>query len=76
MSCYKCGLNFYKKINIKLDFLISNGIYNGDDKNVMYECINSVLNLEEIINSEIEIVYNDYNSCEKCKNTDNVSIDI
>jgi uncharacterized metal-binding protein YceD (DUF177 family) len=68
LDCYRCGQSLDKDINIDLDFLINNGIYNGDDDNIMYETSDNIIDIQEISESEISLILNDYNVCKDCNN--------
>ncbi len=65
--CNGCGDEVVKQVNESLDFLICNGIYNGFDEEFdIIETLNSSIDLEEILNSELELIISDYYHCDRC----------
>jgi hypothetical protein len=56
-------------INEEIDFFLHDGIYNRNDNLVdVVECMNGTADLDELLNSEIELIKSDYKCCENCKN--------
>ena len=67
-QCSTCGEDFGLKVDEKVEFFISDGLYDGDDIDIdVVESFNSTANLDELLISEIELVKSDYHSCENCK---------
>lgn len=67
--CNRCGAEFELVINENIEFFISDGIYE-DTKEIeldVVESFDSNVDLEELLNSEIELVKSDYHYCENCK---------
>ncbi|WP_345992294.1 hypothetical protein [Sulfurimonas sp. HSL-1716] len=56
------------QLNEDVEFLISNGVYNGmrEDYDVV-ESFDGNIDIEELLNSEIELIKSGYHSCEDCK---------
>ena len=68
-ECSSCGENFKLPLDEKIEFFISDGLYN-DDSNIdidVVESFDSLANLDELLNSEIELIKSDYHSCNDCK---------
>ena len=69
VECSQCGEEFKLPVNEEIELFISDGIYE-DDNNIeidVVESFNSVADLDELLNSEIELIKSDYHSCENCK---------
>ena len=69
--CDICAEEFRLPVNEKVEFFISDGIYEDDggvDLDVV-ESLDGVADVEELLNSEIELIKSDYHSCEICKNS-------
>ena len=68
-SCDRCAENFALAFNEKIELRIVEGISEKKDEYFFntIECIDSIIDFDEIIESEIELYKNDYHYCEKCK---------
>jgi len=68
-ECSRCGEEFKLKIDEKVRFFICDGVFYSDanmDLDVV-ESFDSMVDLDELLSSEIELIKSDYNSCENCK---------
>ena len=68
-ACDTCAEEFKLPLNEEVNFFISDGIYEGDnniDLDVV-ESLNDIVDIEELLASEIELIKSDYHSCENCK---------
>jgi len=68
-TCDICAEEFMMPLNEEIEFFISDGIYE-DDNNInldVVESLNDIVNMEELLASEIELIKSDYSSCENCK---------
>jgi len=68
-ACDSCGEEFKMPIDEKVEFFISDGVYE-DDNNIeldVVESFNGIADIDEILNSEVELIKSDYHSCENCK---------
>ncbi|NPA60368.1 MAG: hypothetical protein GXO30_07925 [Epsilonproteobacteria bacterium] len=68
-DCDICGEEFRLNLDEKIEFFISDGIYD-DENNIdidVVESFDSSADLDELLNSEIELIKSDYHSCENCK---------
>ena len=68
-DCDVCADEFGLKVDEDLEFFLSDGIYESKDDSLVdvVECMNSTVDLDEILESEIELIKSDYKSCENCK---------
>ncbi|MEA3227893.1 MAG: hypothetical protein U9P38_02350 [Campylobacterota bacterium] len=69
-QCSSCGEDFQLPLDEKIEFFISDGLYN-DEHNIdidVVESFNSSVDIDEILISELELIKSDYHSCENCKN--------
>ncbi len=67
-QCSKCGVDINLKVDEDVKFFISDGLYE-DNSNIeldVVESFNSIVDLDEILISEIELIKSDYYSCENC----------
>jgi len=67
LTCDICAEDFATMLNEKIELLISNGIYKGFNETYDVVEIEESLDLNEFIYSEVELIKNDYHSCESCK---------
>ncbi len=67
LTCDICAEDFATMLNEKIELLISNGIYKGFNETYDVVEIQESLDLNEFIHSEVELIKNDYHSCESCK---------
>jgi hypothetical protein len=54
----------------KVQMLLSDGIYNGSDETYDVIEMNGMIDMGEVLHSEIELIRSDYHTCESCKQTD------
>jgi uncharacterized metal-binding protein YceD (DUF177 family) len=68
-ECSLCGEEMKVPVDEIIELFISDGVY--DDSNDIaldvVESFDSTADLDEILNSEIELIKSDYYSCENCK---------
>ena len=70
--CDICAEEFKISVDEKIEFFISDGIYEGDN-NIELDVVESfdgIADIEELLNSEIELIKSDYHSCDNCKSTE------
>ena len=68
-QCSKCGEDFKLLVDEKVEFFISDGLYEDDD-NIdidVVESFNSTADLDELLLSEVELIKSDYYCCENCE---------
>ncbi len=68
-QCSRCGDDMKLSVDEKIEFFISDGIYE-DDANIdldVVESFNSTADIDELLHSEIELIKSDYLSCDKCE---------
>ena len=69
-ACDVCAEEFKMPVDEEVEFFISDGIYE-DENNIELDVVESfdgIADIEELLNSEIELIKSDYYSCENCKN--------
>ena len=67
--CDICAQKFELPVDEEVEFFISDGIYE-DANNIELEVIESLngnVDMEELLDSEIELIKCDYHSCKNCK---------
>ena len=70
-SCDICAEEFKMSVNEEVEFFISDGIY-GDEDNLELDVVESMdgnADMDELLNSEIELIRSDYHSCDECKHS-------
>ena len=68
--CSKCGEEFKLSVDEKIEIFLSDGIFEDDnsiDLDVV-ESLDSSVDLDELLLSEVELIKSDYHSCEDCNN--------
>jgi uncharacterized metal-binding protein YceD (DUF177 family) len=69
IQCNQCGEDFKLPIDEEVKIFISDGLYE-DDENIeldVVESFDSMVDLDEVLNSELELIKSDYHSCENCQ---------
>ena len=67
-DCSTCGEEFDLDVDEKVEFFISDGLYDGENMDIdVVESFNSLADLDELLLSEIELIKSDYHSCKNCK---------
>jgi hypothetical protein len=70
--CDICAEEFKLAVDEEVEFFISDGIYE-DDSSIELDVVESfdgIADVEELLNSEIELIKSDYHSCDNCKSSD------
>jgi hypothetical protein len=69
-SCDLCAEEFTLSVDEDVEFFISDGIFEDDGSIELdvVESFNGDADIEELLHSEIELIKNDYHSCERCQN--------
>ena len=67
-SCDICAEDFNLEINENVEFFINDGIFEDDGNTLLdvVESLNGNVDIEELLNSEIELIKSDYHSCDNC----------
>jgi len=70
IPCDICAEEFNNSLNESVKFYLSDGIYKVEDDSEydIVEIENSMIDLEEIFESEIELYKSSYFCCENCQN--------
>ena len=67
VDCNSCSDEVVLDIDEDVDFLVSNGIFRGSDKDFdVVEVLDNSINLQELLLGELELIASDYHHCEKC----------
>jgi len=67
VTCCKCGELFTTQLDEDFKFIISDGIYDGnDEQRSIIETDDGFIDFDEIIKSEIESIKSDYHICDNC----------
>jgi hypothetical protein len=71
VQCSVCGEDISLALDDDLKFFISDGIFQDDDNIELdvVEVLNSKADLDEILNSEIELIKSDYFRCDNCQDS-------
>ena len=71
VDCCKCGVTFNVPIDLKIDFLLSDGIYSSEEDDgeyVIIEVEDHILDFSEVLHSELESLKSEYHVCDTCQN--------
>ncbi len=69
VSCDICAENFDTILDEELEFLLSDGIFNGHDEDYdVVEFLDGMIDIDEILSSELQSLKSDYHTCSKCQN--------
>ena len=68
-NCNVCADEFKLDVDETIEFYLHSGIYEVENEVLLdvVECFNDTADLDEILNSELEIIKSDYNTCKNCK---------
>ena len=67
IDCCRCGITEQIEVDEKLQLLLSDGIYKGDESEyLLIEVENSLIDFDEIIQSELNSIKSDYHLCDEC----------
>ncbi len=70
LECDRCAENYDTILDEKLSFLLSDGIFHGNDEDYdVIEVLDETIDLDEILNSELELQRCDYHHCPSCSST-------
>jgi len=67
--CDMCADEVKIPVDENVEFFISDGMHEGNnDTNLdVVESFDGIADIEELLNSEIELIKSDYHSCDNCK---------
>jgi uncharacterized metal-binding protein YceD (DUF177 family) len=67
--CDICAEEFRLEVDEDIEFFISDGLYEDDDNTLLdvVESFDGNVDIDELLNSEIELIKSDYHSCDNCK---------
>ena len=70
-ACDACAEEFKLPIDEEVEFFISDGIYEDENDTILdvVESFDGIADIEELLNSEIELIRSDYHSCDECKHS-------
>ena len=67
IDCCRCGITEQIEVDEELQLLLSDGLYKGDESEyLLIEVENSLIDFNEIIESELNSIKSDYHICENC----------
>jgi len=66
-ECDRCGVLFDLSVDENLSIKICEGVSDSEDLDII-ECLNQIVDFDEIVHSEVASIKSDYHYCEKCKN--------
>jgi len=71
VTCDICAENYDMNVNDKVDFFVSNGLYDSTNESLVdvVEAMDGEADLDDILASELELIKSDYNICSKCSNS-------
>lgn len=70
VDCYLCGDSFAIMPEEKVAFLISDGVFHGQDERYdVVEMHEGFIDLDAVFDSEIALIQSDYHACDACRET-------
>lgn len=70
IPCDLCAEEVERSLNEDISFCLSDGIYEGNDEELdVVEIDQSMIDMEELLKSEIELIKSDYFCCKNCEGT-------
>ena len=67
IDCCRCGITEIIEVDEELHLLLSDGIYKKDESEyLVIEVENSLIDFDEIIESELNSIKSDYHMCNNC----------
>ena len=70
IPCDMCAEVFEKVLNEEVSFFLADGIIHENDSELeIVEIENSVIDLDELFSSELELIKSDYFCCSNCEGT-------
>jgi len=70
IPCDLCAEEVERSLNEEISFYLSDGIFEGNDDELdVVEIDNSMVDLDELLKSEIELIKSDYFCCKNCEGT-------
>ena len=71
IDCCRCGITDTITLDEEANFLLSDGIYKkSESEDLVIEIDNSLIDFDDIIESELESIKSDYYLCENCSQND------
>lgn len=69
LPCDICAEPFDVVLDETLELLLSEGVFKGSEEDLdVVEMHQGIIDLDEVLHSEIELIRSDYHSCPNCKN--------
>ncbi len=72
VPCDICAEQFDIILHDKVKLLLSDGIYQGSDDEYDVIEMNDIIDLDELLHSEIELIRSDYHTCKRCEDNEGV----
>ena len=67
IDCCRCGVTEEIEVDEELHLLLSDGIYKNDESEyLVIEVENSLIDFDEIVESELNSIKSDYHLCDEC----------
>ncbi|MEA2028550.1 MAG: hypothetical protein U9N49_06195 [Campylobacterota bacterium] len=70
LDCVRCGDSFKHDLDNDLDLIISDEVVETRDNLDIIEFLDGVINIEDIVDSEINSLKSEYNYCKDCASSD------
>ena len=69
-DCDSCAEEITIPLSEEVEFFISDGLYEGHDEMEfdVVESFDGIVDLNELLHSEIELIKSDYHRCDNCEN--------
>jgi len=70
--CDICAKDFKLSVDEDIEFFISDGLFEDNDSIELdvVESLNGFVDIDELLNSEVELIRSDYHRCDSCEDKD------
>ncbi len=69
LDCVRCGTSYLHSLDNHLDLILSDKVVETQESLDIIEFLDGVINIEDIVDSEINSIKSEYNYCTKCANS-------
>lgn len=67
VECYRCAASFDIMLGEEIAMLLSDGVFHGQDEEFdVVEMYDGIIDLDEVLASEIALIESDYHACPQC----------
>ncbi|MBN2823836.1 MAG: hypothetical protein JXQ76_00815 [Campylobacterales bacterium] len=76
LDCIRCGVSYLHRLDNGLDLILSDKVVETQDNLDIIEFLDGVINIEDIVDSEINSLESEYNYCSACTNSQEENFEV